>query len=216
MRALILQSLFLLCALFSYASAQAPTTVTPSDANKDNGAITLEKKDSATQMQANTNVNPKIKFKTTLGDFTVELYADKAPITVANFLKYVESGFYSGTIFHRVIGNFMVQGGGFDKDFNKKANFPPIVLEAQKGLSNLRGTIAMARTGDPNSATSQFFVNVVDNKNLDNYGGGYAVFGKVIEGMDNIDAIRFVDTTSKGPHANVPVNTVEIISATKL
>ncbi len=157
-----------------------------------------------------------VKFVTNLGSFTVELDPEKAPVTVANFLQYVDSGYYNGTIFHRVIGNFMVQGGGFDENMTKKPTNAPIELEVDRGLSNLRGTIAMARTGEPNSATSQFFINVVNNVNLDNLGGGYAVFGKVIAGMDTIDVIKSVQTTTKGPHANVPVSPVIIQSATRL
>ena len=157
-----------------------------------------------------------VKFVTNLGSFTVELDPEAAPVTVANFLQYVDSGYYNGTIFHRVIGNFMVQGGGFDENMTKKPTNPPIVLEVNRGLSNLRGTIAMARTGDPDSATSQFFINVVNNVNLDTLGKGYAVFGKVIEGMDTIDVIKSVQTTNKGPHANVPVSPVIIQSAKRL
>jgi peptidyl-prolyl cis-trans isomerase A (cyclophilin A) len=159
---------------------------------------------------------PKVKFVTNLGAFVVELYPEKAPISVENFLKYVDSGYYTGTIFHRVISSFMVQGGGFDENMNKKPTNPPIALEVGKGLSNQRGTIAMARTNDPNSATSQFFVNVVNNSNLDHTGGGYAVFGRVIEGMETIDVIKSVATTRKGPHGDVPVSPVIIQSATRL
>lgn len=155
----------------------------------------------------------QVKFQTSLGDFTVEVYPDKAPKTVENFLQYVKDKFYNGTIFHRVIGNFMVQGGGFTPDMNQKATRDPIVLEAKNGLKNDRGTIAMARTGNPNSATAQFFVNVVDNNGLnapspDGY--GYAVFGKVIAGMDTIDKIRAVPTGRQ----DVPATPILINSAT--
>lgn len=166
--------------------------------------------------QAKTEANPVIRFETSLGGFTVELYPEKAPISVANFLRYVDSGFYAGTIFHRVISGFMIQGGGFTPDMVKKDTNAPIPLEVGKGLSNLRGTIAMARTSDPNSATSQFFVNVVNNRRLDNLGGGYAVFGKVIEGMDTVDKIRATPTARKGQYGDVPVETVLIKSAQRV
>jgi peptidyl-prolyl cis-trans isomerase A (cyclophilin A) len=149
-----------------------------------------------------------VKIQTNMGTIVVELYADKAPITVRNFLKYVDSGFYSGTIFHRVIEGFMIQGGGFTKDLTRKDTRAPIKLEP--GISNSRGTLAMARTQDRNSATSQFFVNVVDNKRLDTYGGGYAVFGKVTKGMDVVDRIKAVPTTPRGGQANLPVKSVII------
>ncbi len=163
----------------------------------------------AAQAQAATQV----KFQTSLGDFTVEVYPDKAPKTVENFLQYVKDKQYNGTIFHRVIGNFMVQGGGFTPDMNQKATREPIPLEAKNGLKNDRGTIAMARTSIPNSATAQFFVNVVDNNSLnapspDGY--GYAVFGKVTAGMDTIDKIRAVPTGRQ----DVPVTPILINSAT--
>ena len=159
---------------------------------------------------------PRVKITTNLGSFTVELNPEKAPITVKNFLAYVDEGYYSGTIFHRVISGFMIQGGGFTEDMKKKKTKAPIVLEAKKGLSNLRGTIAMARTSNPNSATSQFFINVVNNRNLDSYGGGYAVFGKVIEGMEVVDQIRAVKTAPRRMHRDVPVVAVVIKSATRL
>jgi peptidyl-prolyl cis-trans isomerase A (cyclophilin A) len=159
---------------------------------------------------------PRVRFETSMGAFTLELNPTKAPITVKNFLSYVDEGYYAGTVFHRVISNFMIQGGGFTEDMNKKKTKAPIKLETGRGLSNMRGTIAMARTNNPNSATSQFFVNVKNNRNLDAMGGGYAVFGKVIEGMDIIDNIRKVKTGRKGPHGNVPLKTVVIKSATRL
>ena len=157
----------------------------------------------------------QVKFQTSMGDFTVEVYPDKAPKTVENFLQYVKDKHYNGTIFHRVISGFMVQGGGFTPDMNQKPTREPIALESQNGLKNERGTIAMARTGVPNSATAQFFVNVVDNAFL-NYssptpqGYGYAVFGKVIAGMDTIDKIRAVPTGRQ----DVPNSTILINSAT--
>jgi peptidyl-prolyl cis-trans isomerase A (cyclophilin A) len=159
---------------------------------------------------------PKVEFKTTMGDFVVELNPEKAPKTVENFLGYVNSGFYNGTIFHRVINNFMVQGGGFTPDMQQKATKAPIPLESNNGLSNVVYSIAMARTNVPDSATAQFFVNVVNNKNLDfprPDGHGYAVFGMVIKGADTIDKIKAVSTTSKRPFADVPTTTIVINSA---
>jgi len=161
--------------------------------------------------------HPIVLMKTSMGDIKLELYPQKAPKTVANFLSYVEDGFYDGTIFHRVIGNFMIQGGGFTPDMKQKETKPSIPNEAGNGLKNLRGTIAMARISDVNSATSQFFINVVDNPNLDHKdetprGFGYAVFGKVIEGMDVVDKIKEVKTTTKGYYGDVPVEPVIIQS----
>ncbi len=159
---------------------------------------------------------PKVEFKTTMGDFVVELNPEKAPKTVENFLGYVNSGFYNGTIFHRVINNFMVQGGGFTPDMQQKATKAPIPLESNNGLSNVVYSIAMARTNVPDSATAQFFVNVVNNKNLDfprPDGHGYAVFGMVIKGTETIDKIKAVSTTSKRPFADVPTTTIVINSA---
>lgn len=154
--------------------------------------------------------------KTSMGDIKVEVYNSKAPQTVANFLKYVDEGFYNGTIFHRVIGNFMIQGGGYTAAFRDKPTKAPIVNEAANGLKNMRGTLAMARTSVINSATCQFFINVVDNGFLDHrdkseQGFGYCVFGKVIEGMDVVDRIKAVKTGAKGPFPqDVPLETVEI------
>jgi peptidyl-prolyl cis-trans isomerase A (cyclophilin A) len=161
---------------------------------------------------------PKVKFQTNVGDFTVELYPEKAPKTVENFLQYVKDKHYDGTVFHRVISNFMVQGGGFSADLVQKPTRSPIPLEAKNGLKNDQGTIAMARTGNPNSATTQFFINVVDNPALnapspDGY--GYAVFGKVISGMDTIQKIRTTPTGSAGPFpSDVPKTPIIINSAT--
>jgi len=156
----------------------------------------------------------KVKFVTSAGDIVVELDAAKAPKTVANFLQYVKSGHYDGTIFHRVIGNFMIQGGGMTADMKEKETRPPIGLESKNGLTNQRGTIAMARTSDPNSATAQFFINVKDNDFLNQAnsrdGNGYAVFGKVIEGMDVVDKIK---ATPTGP-GDVPVQPIIIKKAT--
>ena len=167
---------------------------------------------------------PKVEFKTTMGNFVVELDDVKAPKTTANFLSYVKSGFYNGTIFHRVIDGFMIQGGGFTPDLVQKPTNPPVVSEAQNGLKNSSYTIAMARTSDPDSATSQFFINVNDNVPLDfpnAMGNGYTVFGKVISGTQTIDAIRKVPTMvapapRMGRMADVPSKTVTIESATIL
>jgi peptidyl-prolyl cis-trans isomerase A (cyclophilin A) len=156
----------------------------------------------------------KVRLDTSMGAVVIELDAAKAPKTVDNFVQYVKAKHYDGTVFHRVIDGFMVQGGGMKADMNEKPTRPPIVLEAGNGLSNQRGTIAMARTGNPNSATSQFFINVADNLRLDTAGGGYAVFGKVTEGMDVIDKIKAVPVADKAGHQNVPVEPVLIKKAT--
>jgi peptidyl-prolyl cis-trans isomerase A (cyclophilin A) len=161
--------------------------------------------------------HPSVVMKTSLGEITVELYPDKAPITVKNFLDYVEAKQYDGTIFHRVIPQFMIQGGGFGPDMQQKPSKPPIKNEAGNGLKNTTGTIAMARTGVVDSATAQFFINVRDNTALDHRdetpaGFGYAVFGKVTGGMDVVKKIENVATTSKPPHQNVPVTPVVIES----
>jgi peptidyl-prolyl cis-trans isomerase A (cyclophilin A) len=160
----------------------------------------------------------KVKLATSAGDIVIELDKAKAPKTVDNFVQYVKDGHYNGTVFHRVIPNFMIQGGGMAADMTEKKTRPPIALESKNGLSNVRGSIAMARTGDPNSATSQFFINVQDNPRLDaanaRDGNGYAVFGKVISGMDVVDKIRVVPTSSKGMHDDVPMMPVTINKAT--
>ena len=160
---------------------------------------------------------PRVRLSTSLGDIVVELDAAKAPKTVENFLQYVNDKHYDGTVFHRVIGNFMIQGGGFGADMQQKATRAPIPLEASNGLKNDRGTIAMARTSNPNSATSQFFINVSKNDFL-NYPGqdghGYTVFGKVVEGMDVVNKIVAVPTGNQGGHQNVPRTPVTIESAT--
>lgn len=163
------------------------------------------------------DVAPKVVFQTTQGNFTVEVYPDKSPKTVENFLRYVKDKHYNGTVFHRVIPNFMVQGGGFTPNMQQKPTRDPIPLEANNGLKNDRGTIAMARTANPQSATAQFFINVVDNQNLNAPrpdGHGYAVFGKVVQGMDVIDKIRGVPTTNAGMYQDVPQTPVVINSAT--
>jgi peptidyl-prolyl cis-trans isomerase A (cyclophilin A) len=160
----------------------------------------------------------KVRLATSAGDIVIELEADKAPKTVDNFVRYVKAGHYDGTVFHRVIPSFMIQGGGMTADMKEKSTRAPIPLESRNGLSNLRGSVAMARTGDPNSATSQFFINVKDNDRLDaanaRDGNGYAVFGKVISGMDVVDKIRDVPTGSKPPHDDVPLTPVTINKAT--
>jgi len=159
----------------------------------------------------------KVVLKTNLGDIVLELYPDKAPKTVANFLHYVQKGHYDGTIFHRVIDGFMIQGGGFLPDMNQKATGAPIENEAKNGLRNTRYSVAMARTSAPHSATAQFFINVNDNTSLDHPGHdgwGYAVFGKVIKGQDVVDRIKAVRTTRAGMHQDVPAKPVVIESAT--
>lgn len=162
---------------------------------------------------------PVVKMVTSKGEIEIELYADKAPMTVENFLTYVRSGFYNGTIFHRVIKGFMIQGGGMTGDLQEKPTRPAIKNESYNQLRNQRGTVAMARTSAPNSATSQFFINHVDNRPLDfdgAYPPGYAVFGKVIKGIEVVDAIAATPTKSVGPHANIPVETIAIQSVTIL
>ena len=159
-----------------------------------------------------------VKFNTNFGDFTLELNAEKAPVTVANFLQYVESGFYENVIFHRVIDGFMIQGGGFDLNMKQKATEAEIKNEANNGLANDKYTIAMARTSVPDSASSQFFINAADNDFLNHTaptssGWGYCVFGKVIEGMDVVDKIIKVKTTSKAGHRDVPIEPVIIEKA---
>ncbi len=168
--------------------------------------------------QAAESKNPVVLLSTTMGDIKVELYPDKAPKTVENFLTYVKAGFYDGTIFHRVIPNFMIQGGGVDKDMNEKKTRAPIQNEAGNGLKNETGTIAMARTSDPHSATAQFFINVKDNAFLDHrdestQGWGYTVFGKVIDGMDVVHKIEKVPTGQHGMFRDVPKEPVVIKSA---
>jgi peptidyl-prolyl cis-trans isomerase B (cyclophilin B) len=158
----------------------------------------------------------RVKLDTTMGDIVIELDEKAAPVTVENFLRYTKEGFFDGTIFHRVIKGFVIQGGGLTSEMKQKKPREPIVNEADNGLKNSRGTVAMARTQNPDSATCQFFINHKDNPNL-NYKGqnnpGYAVFGKVVEGMDVVDKIASVKTTRKGRHRDVPVETVLIKSA---
>ena len=161
----------------------------------------------------------KVQMQTTYGDIILELDGEKTPETVENFATYVREGFYDGTIFHRVIDGFMIQGGGFDPGMKQKETHPPIKNEAENGLENLNGTIAMARTPDPHSASSQFFINVKDNAFLDfssatERGWGYCVFGKVAEGMEVVEKIKKVATTSRAGHQDVPVDDVVIERAT--
>ncbi len=163
----------------------------------------------------------KVKISTSLGEFTIQLNAEKAPISAENFITYVKEGFYDGTIFHRIIPGFMAQGGGFDADFNQKEVHASIKNEADNGLKNKRGTLAMARTADPDSATAQFFINYKDNSFLDHTsptpnGWGYAVFAEVIDGMDTLDAMAEVSTGNQGGHQDVPkvdivINKAEIV-----
>ncbi len=184
--------------------------------SKDKGGVSEE--DNATKnfieetKQMDVGVK-RVKLTTSMGDIVIELNEDAAPVTVKNFLRYTEERFYNGTIFHRVMPNFMIQGGGFSADMIQKPTHEPIINEANNGLKNDRGTIAMARTNNPNSATGQFFINHRDNDFL-NYGGrnkpGYAVFGKVVEGMDVVDKIASVQTANKGGYANVPVKVIVI------
>lgn len=159
----------------------------------------------------------KVRLDTSMGAIVIELDAAKAPKSVANFVEYVKAGHYDGTIIHRVIPDFMIQGGGFTLEMQQKPTRAPIPLEARNGLSNVRGSLAMARTSDPNSATAQFFINIKDNAFLDaanaRDGAGYAVFGKVVSGMDVVDKIWAVPTGNKGPFQNVPVTPVLIRKA---
>ncbi|MDD3610644.1 MAG: peptidylprolyl isomerase [Halothiobacillaceae bacterium] len=169
----------------------------------------------------NASTNPRVRLTTRLGSITLELFPDKAPETVANFLRYVDEGFYPGTLFHRVIPNFMVQGGGLLPDMSQKPNNGPIRNEAQNGLTNTRGSIAMARTPDPHSATSQFFINVKDNGFLNfsapnPQGFGYCVFGQVVDGMSVVDAIVGLPTGNRYGHSDVPADDVTIDAAERV
>ncbi len=175
----------------------------------------------AGMVNAQEKENPMVKLITSAGDITLELYPDQAPVTVENFMQYVETGFYKDTVFHRVIRNFMIQGGGFGANLSRKQTRPPIRNEAANGLTNDRGTIAMARTGVPDSATSQFFINTVDNASLNfrdpSPGGiGYCVFGRVVEGMDVLDAIQSVPTGTRAGMRDVPVEDVMIKEAVRI
>jgi len=159
-----------------------------------------------------------IRFETSLGDFTIELFEKDAPLSAANFLEYVDAGHFDGTVFHRVIPGFVVQGGGMTADMKQKATRAPIRNEASNGVKNRRGTLSMARTNDPHSATSQFFINLVDNAFLDpgSNGAGYAVFGCVTEGMSVVDAMAAVKTGRKGMHDDVPLEPIVVKSAKRI
>jgi peptidyl-prolyl cis-trans isomerase A (cyclophilin A) len=190
----------MICAALALALVQAPT---PSPAA------------SPTPTPRPVPTGPTVVITTSLGTIKAVLNKEQSPITVDNFLKYVRSGFYDGTIFHRVMPNFMIQGGGMTPDLQEKPTQAPIRNEAKNGLRNSRGTLAMARTNDPNSATAQFFINVKDNHALDFgiKGAGYTVFGEVLEGMEVVDKIVAVRTAAKGPHEDVPVTPVLIKTA---
>jgi peptidyl-prolyl cis-trans isomerase B (cyclophilin B) len=169
-----------------------------------------------------SNANPRVLMQTSMGDITLELYPEKAPKSVANFLQYVDDGFYDGTIFHRVINGFMIQGGGLTPDMVKKPTRAPIINEADNGLRNTVGTIAMARTNDPHSATAQFFINVKNNSMLDHRekfssrSWGYAVFGRVVDGMEVVGAIKTVKTGVRNGRGDVPLETVLIKKVTRI
>jgi len=174
-----------------------------------------------TTTRSQTMANPQVLLETSAGDITLELDQEKAPITVENFLQYVEEGFYDGTVFHRVIDNFMLQGGGMTADLQQKKTKGQIQNEADNGLKNVVGSIAMARTSDVHSATAQFFININNNDFLDHQdksarGYGYAVFGQVVEGTDVVEKIRKVKTGAKGMHQDVPVEPVTITRASKI
>ena len=188
--------------------------VTAACKQKDNSAQNTAQSTPAGDTSETQGGNPVVIISTSKGDIKVELFKNEAPVTVENFLSYVNDGFYDGTIFHRVIPNFMVQGGGFTPDFVQKPTKAPIKNEANNGLKNDRGTLAMARTQVVDSATSQFFINIVNNDFLNNGARdfGYAVFGKVIDGMDVVDAIAAVPTGNKGMHGDVPTEDVVIES----
>lgn len=191
------------------------TTAKKTTADKKPAAAKKTTAKSAPKKQNNKNIN--LLMKTNIGEIKLELYPDKAPVTVENFVSYVKDNFFNGLIFHRVINGFMIQGGGFDENLRQKETKAPIKIESDNGLKNDRGTIAMARTNDPNSATSQFFINLVDNNFLnfrspDVTGYGYAVFGKVTDGMDVVDKIATVPTGSFGYMQDVPKYLIQIES----
>jgi peptidyl-prolyl cis-trans isomerase A (cyclophilin A) len=227
----MLKRLLLAIALIAPTFALAQTTAPTQPAAKTAKALkpapkaTTKAPAKATEKPAAAAANaaaPRVLLKTSMGDITVELYPDKAPKSVENFLTYVKSGFYDGTIFHRVIANFMIQGGGFTNgDLQQpKRTRASIVNESKNGLSNLQGTLAMARTQDPNSATAQFFINTVDNPRIDytdDASPGYCVFGKVVSGLDVVDKIKAVPTGAQGPfRSDVPTTPVVIEKATLL
>jgi peptidyl-prolyl cis-trans isomerase B (cyclophilin B) len=212
----ILASLVCLLTIAAPASAQAPRSQGPAPKSPAAGP----QAQAIPRSQAPVG-NPRVLLDTTKGKIVLELYPAKAPKTVKNFLDYVNAGHYNGVIFHRVIPGFMIQGGGFTPDMKEKPTRPSIQNEADNGLGNERGTIAMARTPDPHSASAQFFINVSNNASLNHtgktpQGWGYAVFGKVVEGMEIADAIVAVPTTTKGPHGDVPVEPIVIRKASVL
>jgi len=183
------------------------------------GAKEPGKQTVSTEPAAGQPANPRVLIETSKGNFTVELFASKAPVSVENFLSHVKTGFYDGTVFHRVIPGFMIQGGGMLPDMTEKSRGAPIKNEANNGLKNLRGTLAMARTGEPHSATSQFFINVADNYFLNHRGEsfegwGYAVFGQVLSGMEVVDAIVAVPRGDRGMHQDVPIEPVVMTKVT--
>ena len=207
---LSLAVVFLLCGTLAAETEDkdaAEQTAEKGVAAEEKKAVEVEKTDKES--------NPLVVFETTKGKMTIELYPKEAPITVENFLTYVKEGFYEGTVFHRVIPRFVIQGGGMNADMQRLKTHAPIKNEADNGLKNLRGTLSMARTNDPHSATSQFFINLVDNKALDytKPGTGYAVFGKVIRGLDVVDAIAAVQTTTKGQYKDVPAEPIAVTKA---
>lgn len=200
---------------FSARAEEPAATATVKKTDDQKAEIKKDKKTEKSASKKQSTTAPTVVMTTSLGRIVLQLNSEKAPISTENFLKYVDQKHYDGTIFHRVIKDFMIQGGGFTADMKEKSTMAPITNEAKNGLSNLRGTISMARTNDINSATAQFFINTVDNQRLDyrsdsNY--GYAVFGQVTEGMDVVDKIRAVQTSSKGEYDDVPVDAVVIKS----
>jgi len=207
------------CAVLGFhpAAARADDAGAQGGAAAGKGAVSPEKKDAGAQTQA--AANPRVRMKTSEGVIVLELDAKSAPVSVANFLEYVKTGGYNGTIFHRVIKDFMIQGGGFEPGMKKKPTRPPIINEAKNGLKNEKGTVAMARTMEVNSATNQFFINTKHNTSLDHRGDsprtyGYAVFGKVVDGMDVVEKIEKVPTGTNGSYQDVPVKDVVIESVT--
>jgi len=194
----------------------AASSVLMAGCEKNGTAEKIETETADKELKVTNQKSKKVKLDTSMGEIIIELDEKAAPVTTKNFLRYTKEGFFDGTIFHRVIKNFMIQGGGFTSDMNQKKPHEPIINEAANGLKNNRGTIAMARTSNPNSATCQFFINHKNNPAL-NYmtpaRPGYAVFGKVVEGMDVVDKIASVSTTQKGGYQDVPIETVLIKSA---
>jgi len=202
-------------------AATPPVPEMPDTANPEPTALADDSQPELEQPEHQQGGNPVVVLKTSKGDIKIELFPEEAPLSVENFLSYVSKGHYNGTIFHRVIDGFMIQGGGFTRDMQQKPTDAPIKNEAQNGLKNDRGTLAMARTMIVDSATSQFFINVVDNdflnfKSPDQRGFGYCVFGKVIEGMEVVDAIKGVPTGNHMGQQNVPTEPIEILEAVRV